>query len=326
MPFGSFVVEERAPKTAVTEKPVIKVSERPAPKAPDSQQLHILLMGRNLSIIQEFLCSMSQNMNEALNNEGLSFYARELDSISGLIAQKKRLEQFFWTFCQDDWVYPADEETQRSYTFSISPSGSQSKTLDLVIHCVTPANGALPDRADALWALADGLLLSDGAQADPYTQSIRKALSSCDGKGIPVCLILSQIEGLGRFDGTGSLSKLPDQAWRPLRALCRERFPAPCGGVLIPVQVYGGMECTGADEKGDPVLRIGTSGFYQSYIPDNCQIPGLYAIQAIAAARQIDFFADAPEGGLLSGIRRHYSAKFGTPEWTPDPLRGKEDV
>lgn len=326
MPFGSFVVEERASKTAATEKPAAIEPEHPASKAPDSRQLHIVLMGRNLSIIQEFLCSMSQNMNEALNNEGLSFYARELDSISGLIARKKRLEQFFWTFCQDDWAYPADEETQRSYTFSISLSGSQSKTLDLVIRCVTPADGPLPDRADALWVLSDGLLLSDKAQADPYTQSIREALSACGGKGLPACLILSQIEGLGRFDGAGSLSRLPDQVWRPLRARCREYFPAPCGGVLIPVQVYGGMECAGADEKGDPVLRIGTSGFYQSYIPDNCQIPGLYTIQAIAAARQIDFFAGAPEGSLLSGIRRHYSAKFGTPEWTPDPLRDKEAV
>lgn len=324
MPFGSFVVEERAVRAP--EKPVTEEPKRPAPRVPDSQRLHIVLMGRKLSITQEFLCSMSQNMNEALNNEGLSFYARELDSISGLIAQKKRLERFFWTFCQDDWVYPTDEETQRSYTFSISPSGSQSKALDLVIRCVTPAAGALPEGADALWVLSDGLLLSGEAQADPYTQSIREALSSCGGKDTPVCLIMSQIEGLGRFDGAGSLSKLADKTVRTLLALCREYFPAPCGGVLIPVQVYGGMECTGADEKGDPVLRIGTSGFYQSYIPDNCQIPGLYTIQAIAAAQQIDFFADAPEGGLLSGIRRHYSAKFGTSEWTPDPLRDKEDV
>lgn len=324
MPFGSFAVEERAAR--VSEKPATGELKRPAPKAPDGRQLHIALVSRNLSIAQEFLCSMSQNMNEALNTEGLSFYARELDSISGLIARKKRLEQFFWTFSQDDWAYPADGEMQRSYTFSISPSGSQSRTLDLVIHCVTPADGGLPDRADALWVLSDGLLLSHEAQADPYTQSIREALASGGGKGIPTCLILSQIEGTGRFDGTGSLSKLPDRAWRALRTLCREYFPAPCDGVLIPVQVYGGMECTGADEKGDPVLRIGRSGFYQSYIPDNCQIPGLYTIQAAAAARQMDFFADAPEGGLLSGIRRHYSAKFGTPEWTPDSLRDKEDV
>lgn len=331
MPFGSFVVERREPRAAkekppAPEKPAREEGKRPAPKAPDAQRLHILLMGRNLSIIQEFLCSMSQNMSEALNPEGLSFYARELDSISGLIAQKKRLEQFFWAFRQDGWVYPADEETQRTYVFSISPSGSQTKTLDLVLHCVTPAAGALPDRADALWVLADGLLLSDGAEHDPYTQTIRAALSSPLGAGGPTCLILSQIEGLGRFDGAGGLSRLPDRVWRALLTLCRERLPGPCGGAMIPVQVYGGMECTGADEKGDPVLHIGTSGFYQSYIPDNCQIPALYTIQAIAAARQTDFFADAPEGGLIHGIRRHYSVKFGTPEWTPEPLRGKEDV
>lgn len=331
MPFGSFVVEPREPRAAKEKppapvKPVREETKRPAPKAPDSRELHIVLMGRNLSIIQEFLCSMSQNMSEALNLEGLSFYARELDSISGLIAQKKRLEQFFWAFRQDDWVYPADEEAQRTYVFSISPSGSQTKTLDLVLRCVTPAAGALPDRADALWVLADGLFLSDGAQADPYTRTIREALSSPVGEQGPVCLILSQIEGLGRFDGAGGLSKLPDKPWRALRALCRERFSGPRTAALIPVQVYGGMECTGADEKGDPVLHIGTSGFYQSYIPDNCHIPALYTIQAIAAARQTGFFADEPEGGLIRGIRHHYSVKFGTPEWTPDPLGGKEDI
>lgn len=325
MPFGSFLVEQREPKTKREKAHHFeKTPKHPEVKPPDSQQLHIVLMGRNLSIIQEFLCSMSQNMSEALHNEGLSFYSRELDSISGLIAQKKRLEQFFWDSQQNDWVYPVDEEVQRGYTFSISPSGNQTRALDLVLHCVTPAAGSLPEQADALWVLADGLLLFDTALADSYTQAIRKALAS-PGPAL-VCLILSQIEGLGRFDGAGGLSKFPDKVWRTLRALCRERFPAPCGGVLIPVQIYGGLECTGADEKGDPVLHIGTSGFYQSYIPDNCQIPGLYTIQAIAAARQTDFFPDLPEGGLLSGIRRHYGLKFGTPEWAPDSLRGKEDA
>ena len=80
------------------------------------------------------------------------------------------------------------------------------------------------------------------------------------------------------------------------------------------------------DDKHDPLLHIGQNGFYQTYIPDNCQIPGLYTIQTICAKRQTDYFSDTPDSGLMKGIRSHYGSKFGNPQWKPDLLQDEEDV
>ena len=335
MAFGSIVMEERAPRP-VKAKPVSTpvrevqtVTKEPAaPSAGGRKRLEILLVGRNLALMQEFLCSMNQNMGEALSGQGLAFYTQELASISDIIEKKKRLEQYCWSFSDADWRYPEGGEASRTYTFSISPAGSQGQALDLVIRCVTPrGDGTIPGgQADGVWLLSDGALLYD--ERDDYLVALQDMLDGLSGKGEnagPVCLILSQIERLGHFDGPGALSLLPPKVSARVTALCRERFSAGIPVALIPVQVYGGMECAGLDEKHDPLLRIGQNSFYQSYVPDNCQIPCLYTIQAICAARNTDYFADTAESGMMRGIRGHYGSKFGNPQWAPEMLQEKEE-
>lgn len=60
---------------------------------------------------------MSQNMSEALQKQGFAFYTQELECISDVIAQKKRMEQFCWSFTNENWTYPDCEETSRTYIF-----------------------------------------------------------------------------------------------------------------------------------------------------------------------------------------------------------------
>ena len=110
MAFGLIQMEERELRPRPERKePMEKVQERrEAGGVAAASRLHILLLGRNLSILQEFLCSMNENTSEALSGQGLAFYTRELDSISSLIARKKRLEQFCWSFSSADWSYPED--------------------------------------------------------------------------------------------------------------------------------------------------------------------------------------------------------------------------
>lgn len=347
MPFGTFRAEARAPRQARPAKaprPAPKQAPKQPPKQPApkpapaikptasfaSGTVNILLAGRNLSLLREFLCSMNQNMAQALQEEGLAFYTQELKTISSMTAVKKKLEQFFWTFSQNDWSYPADEGGEDFYRFSISSAGDQSRVLELVFHCVTPGAGDLaPGQADAVWLLTDGLLLEAGGGEDPFTRFLQGSLHTLAQGGFdrPVCLVLSQIERMGHFDSAGMKFQLPQAAAAQLTRLCQEYFLESCGSklrpALIPVQVYGGLECAGVDSKGDPLMRMGQSGFYQSYIPENCQIPGLYTLQAITAARQQDFF---PDNKLSQGIQHHYALRFSNAGWRPQALGRKEEL
>lgn len=347
MPFGSFLAEAKEPRKAAKKERPVKEPKRKAPKqepvAPqpitaepsvDSVKLHIMLIGRNLSILREFLCSMNENMSETLHTEGLSYYTRELESISDIVEKKKRLEQFFWTFSQSDWVCAEDEVHEKTYTFTVSPSGNQSKAVDLVMHCITPRSATRSswDKTDAVWLVTDGLLLDGDRDCDPYLGFVRDTLEHLPRQGAaapqkPICLILSQIERLGRYQTGGAKVRLPDAVKEQLRKLCEDCFAPTLRDAMsvavFPVQVYGGMEAVSVDAKGDPVQRLSQNGFYQSYIPEGCQLPALYTLQGAADARGIDLFADEQAGGLLQKIRRMYAVKLGDANWSPMLLQSE---
>lgn len=334
MAFGSFRVEERDVRP-VEQKTRKEKGAAAKPFSADSSgagagRLHILLIGRNLPIMQEFLCSMSQNAGEALGGQGFAFYTQELETITCVTTFKKKLEQYCWSFTEADWIYPPDQENEDTYVFSISPSGTPSKALDLVIHCITPNSEKKVhwEQTDAIWLLSDGALFYHSE--DPFLCDLQDILAQLPQQlgetQKPVCLIQTQIEQVAHFDGVGTRSDLPRKQAEQIYALCRAQFAAEVPVALIPVQVYGGMECIGMDEKHAPVLHLGRSGFYQFYSPDHCQMPGLYTIQAICANRQTDYFADLPEGSLMQGIYKHYSSKLGTPQWQPEWLCSKEEL
>lgn len=348
MPFGSFLAEAKEPRTVVKKERPVKEPKVKAPKpepiepqpifsepSVDSIKLHIMLVGRNLSVLQEFLCSMNENMSETLHTEGLSYYTRELESVSDIVAKKKRLEQFFWTFSQNDWECAEDEIHEKTYTFTISPSGNQSKAIDLIMHCVTPQSETRSswDKTDAVWLVTDGLLMDEDRDCDPYFRFVQDTLGnmprqSAEESQKPICLILSQIEQLGHYQTTGSKAQLPDSMKLQLQKLCEDCFGSVLREntkvALFPVQVYGGMEYVTVDSKGDPVQRLSQNGFYQSYIPEGCQLPGLYTLQCIADSRSISLFANDQTGGLIQKIRRIYGVKLGDANWKPMLLQSEE--
>lgn len=344
MPFGSFVAQRRDPRPR-REKPAPKKPEpMKKPEVPvvpkeeqvvfqelsrDGQKLHILLLGRAMWQMQEFLCSMSENMSKELHRDGMTCYTLELNTIRDIVDRKKKLEFFFWEFSQENWPCPDDPETERVYTFSISPSGSQEKTLDLVFHCCVYGNEGTVSagQADAVWYLADGPVLDPAVGYDDYRAFLEESIGAlkapADGMGKPVCLVLSQIERYGHFSGMGEQCLLKDDVRRTLLQRCREILT--CGeGVavaVIPVQVYGGLEYTGMNVIGKPILRLSESGYYQSYIPENCQVPGMYTIGCAAAIQGTDFLAGASCDGMKKVIHRHFARKKGELDWTPDMLR-----
>jgi len=344
MPFGSFVASRRDP-VPKKEKPAPKpVAPKPAPApvaapAPeptmsfrdlnaDSTKIHVQLVGRTMSQIQEFLCALNENMSNSMHSEGMAFYTTELETITEVVNKKKKLERFCWEFSGNDWCCSATEESGKVYTFSISPSGMQDKTLDLVMHCSTFQGGVdASQQADALWYLADGPVLDAETGYDAYTNYLQDALRGVpagqNGMAKPACLLVSQIEKYGHFSGVGEHQQLKPAVENLLRNRCRELFT--CGDnvnvAIIPVQVYGGMEYSGLDGEGKPILRLSQDGYYQTYIPENCQIPGLYTISKIMEIRGTDYFAESPCGGVKKMIRNHYGKKKADIAWQPDLLR-----
>ena len=326
MPFGSFFAREKSVLPKVKKKspaPEAPARDMPAkPQPVNSTRVNILLIGRSMTFIREFLCSMNQNMSQAMHKQGMTFYTRELESISDMVAMKKKLEQFFWTFSDTDWTYPAGEEAGNTYTFSISPSGNQKRALDFVISCVVPGPGtaSVPEHADVCWVLADGLLFDDSIGGDPYEGFAAEAIKKYAEK--PVCLILAQLEKWGHFEQGADVTIFPKKTGRMLTDRCADKFASVCGTqtAVIFTQIYGGLEYVGADENGKPKLHIGQDGFYQSYIPENCEIPGFYTIQTICANSQTNFFADASGRGLNDAVRSHYAQRFGNAGWKPEFL------
>lgn len=293
----------------------------------DSLKLNILLYGRTMSAMQEFLCSMNENMSKELPQGGMAYYTTELQAISDIVDKKKKLERFFWEFSKNDWTCPANQELNKIYTFSISPAGTQDKTLDFVVHCCcyNAAGAVSAQQADAVWYLADAPVLDANVGYDAYRDFLKGALGSLPASSgsaeKPVCLLLSQIEKDGHFGGVRDECLLKPNVSKLLLSRCRELFSGNAPVAVIPVQVYGGLEYVGTDENGNPTLRLSDGGFYQSYIPENCQIPGLYTLWEIARIRQTDFFAGASCGGMRKVIFQHFARKKGAGGWKPDMLR-----
>jgi len=334
MPFGSFMVQQRERRPKPEKLPKAPPEPKPAVEEPhifsdmnvNSMKLNILLLSRTLPAAQEFLCSMSENMSRALHGDALTYYTTELCAISDVTDRKKRLERFFWEYSKKDWSLASAEDTAKTYTFSISPSGMQTKALELVLHCAAydtqlPIS---PEKADAIWYLADGAVLDSTVAYDPFRAFLADALRNPPGTDSEkaVCLLLSQIESYGHFEESGGVCVLKPSVHRQLISRARELF-ARGGSVpvaLLPVQIYGGLEYSGTDDSANPILRLSGNGYYQSYIPENCQAPAFYTIEKIAALREMDFFADAPCGGMKRVIHRHFVRKTGDAEWKADLL------
>lgn len=333
MAFGSLKanIRKARPVKEKTSSNVPVVPENaPVPEThPGKTRLTILLLGRAPAVMREFLCSMNENINEFLHPLGFAFYTQDLQTVSDIIEQKKKLEQFFWNFSKSDWPYGEESKPEQTYVFNISPSGVQQNAIELEIRCLTPESVRQTNRldADAVWLLCDGALALE--TDDPFLDFIQDALNVIPtqaAKNLPVCLILSQIEGVGHFTGRGELSKLPDDAEEKLNRLCRRYFSCDMPVAVLPAQVYGGMECVGLDERHMPRLHICQNGFYQSYVPDNCHIPVLRTLQSLCADNDKPVWTDAARSALMQGVRSHYGKKFGNPDWKPVLLNGEEET
>lgn len=311
MPIGFFTASE--------------VWKRP-PDSPASFQPRILgnlsvsLVGRNLSVMTEFLCAMHQNMGDDLPDGQMAYYAKNHQSISDILAKRQSLNRFIENFCADDWTAEPDAAQERAYEYYISPSGRRSVALELTIRCITPAlwNAVSADASDALWLLSDGGVYA--VESDGYADFLAGILRRPSSR--PVCLILSQMEKWNRFPDTGDPGLIRNLE-KTMLDWCQRRFPDAEPAAVIPVEVYGGLAYAGMDAASNPVLRLNDA--CSAYRPRYCQIPGLYTLQTISERQGADYFSGLPEGGLTKCIQNCYFRNFGASEWKPLTL-GKESV
>ncbi len=340
MPLGSFMAQSRDPRPK-KDKPIREKKEELPVQIPheepeyvarirdkDSWNIRILVLGRNASSACDFLCSVSENMTKAMHQAGLTYYTTEANTIKNITETKIRLERHFWSFNSEPWQFCTSEESGNTFTFCISPSGNQTKAITLEFVCFSCESDGEPpySQADAVWFLADAPSIDSELVYDKHRAFIQQELSRClsgsaDGTK-PVCLLLSQIEKYGHFKSFGEQSVLDTNVRSELLKRCREYFSFAKGSevAVIPLQVYGGLEYVGINGNGEPLLTLSRSGYYQSYIPENCQIPCFYTVDRITAAQNIDIFEALPCGGIKRVISRHYAEKTGKNDWHPDML------
>lgn len=309
MPIGTFSAELKTsvPKPQKPE-PVVQPASTPAQK-----ELHICLVGRNMSIIQDYLCALYQNASAALQEEGLAFFTTELDTIRAVVSRKNALDMHFWEGNQY-WSCRSEEQGVKTYSFCITPAGHQEQVLRLIIHCSCPSGPAgSVHSCDTVWLLADGVLFDDTVAADPYMDAIAAQI----GTGQHRYLILSQVERIAYVGGKHAGQYAPDKQ-QILLDRARARFPAAnsessCIRVL-PVQVYGGLVYLNRDDTGTPVLGNGNNGYFHSYEPKRCHFPLfhtlLQCLDSNAGPGSLD-------NSLTQGILAHFGKNMENPKEYP---------
>ena len=321
MPFGSFDAVEK--QKATPGNPI-------AEQSTEIMTVRIQVAARTPGILAEFMGSLYQNMSVALSHHAMAFYAPDRPTIDSIARTKKRYDDYFRIFSQEDWVYRQEGDSEGrqggeepgEYHFCLSSSGNQRKAIDLSFRCVTPEEAASLEAVDAVWLMADGVCLSEMAAEDHFTQRLRKAIDLLSARedGVPVCLILSQIENRCILDTAQSSTRTQNE----LAAIARSIFGSESTRTsLIPVQIYGGLDCVGMDENHCPILRLGKS--LQIYRPAYCQIPALHTLRQVTAERGTDFFADVMQGGLLGGIAACFKDALESSSWEPETLRGNQE-
>ncbi len=293
----------------------------------DSTKLHIIFFGRNLWSMQDFLCSVNENMSKSLHKEGLTYFAAENDDIRDIVDRKTKLENFFWEFSRLPWNGDEESGLFRDYRFSISASGDQEKTLDLIFHCCVYGETApfALAQADAVWFLADGPVLDEKIGYDPWRTYIKDTLSNDSLNGKIVCILMSQIENRGHFNRIGEQTELKKEVSEKLIQRVREIFTVgSVQAAVIPVQVYGGLQYMGTDDNCEPELYLSHGGFIQSYVPENCEVPNLYTVQQIIKKRRQDSLAGSFYDKINKAISQHFKQRSGVVDWSPDMVEEKE--
>ena len=290
----------------------------------NSSKLRIRLWGGTVSDCLDFLCSVYINMSDALHNEGMTYFTMELHTRTDIIDRKVKLERYFNLFSNKPWNPIMKVEDNKKYTFTISPSGDQSKTLDLIFNCYSyeQSGDRLDTKYDIEWYLVDGKALDEQVGYDDYREFIVEHLQNSHIEKTQ-CLIPCQIENIGHFNKQGEVTKLKDSSYNKILNICRSMFSCPEGVdiAIIPVQIYGGLDYVGTDISGDPILRLSQSGYFQSYIPIDCQIPLLYSVQMCTNHQKMDFLVSNTCSGVKEMIHHHFSRTKGQTNWQPDILK-----
>lgn len=328
MPFGVFKTTSLMQQKEKKQKPEkYKDSGAYTPGTVSNSQIseiHIMLVGRTVGILSDFLCSFKENMTSALHDEGFTFFS--MDAVLSLmdIDTKKRIENFFWTYKKDATYVSSTEELNATCSYSICPSGKQEKLLNLVFHCCQFQNSLsfMDDSINAVWFIADETAADSSVSYDAYRDYLKSAVNNAvqsenSKTAKPVCVLLAQIEKFAHFDKKGQRTYIPttaeDQLFRNYMSSFGNSLPDTVA--VIPIQIYGGLEYKETDEQGRQLLGRGSTGYYQSYIPENCQIPAVYTLNTIIESTGVDYFLEI--GGLRNAICSHLAKAKGSTSWTP---------
>ena len=301
-------------------------------KNPAATMVRILLIGETTELMRDYLCALKQNMDELLNGSELTYYTKENETISEIVEVKKELADCFWEGKDKTWPDYQETETDRSeknYTFSISPAGNPQISVDLQFVCRTPAmvTEALRKDCRATWILADG---SGDASAETGRRQIRQLLSSIQAEHQaqkePVLLLAFNLEQIGHFKGIGANAQLSDSVRSQVYSNCRTAYKEACRGCnprLYTIQLYGGLEQNGRDEKGRPMYKVNDSGYFNSYVPEGCHMPLLSTLTA-ARENEDPFLVSAAGERMWMALQKCFNPYLGLKQWRVSLLKEED--
>ncbi len=301
-------------------------------KNPAAATVKILLVGETEELMRDYLCALKQNMDELLNGSELTYYTKENETIAEIVEVKKELVDCFWEGKGKTWPDYQETKTdgsEKNYTFSISPAGNPQISVDLQFICRIPSMVTEPLRrgCQATWILADGA----GDDADETgKQQIRQLLSSISeehqAQKAPVLLLAFNLEQIGHFKGTGANAQLSDSVRNQVYSNCRKVYKEACPGcdpLLYTIQLYGGLEQNGRNEQGKPVYKVNDSGYFNSYVPEGCQMP-LFPTLAAVRENEDPFMVSAAGDRMWMALQKCFNPYLGLKQWRVALLKEEE--
>ena len=272
----------------------------PAPPAPPVQiqappvaavvhgnimQIQILVVGRTVSEAEDFVAGMYEDINPAIEQNGISLYSEDNRVSTALLDRKKRLE----ALCRSDKpIYaPANEDqTPKTYTLMLSRSGIQNFSIRLTMHCTAASAAGSAPPCNCVWVLADAPVYEDSA--DSYAAAATGILNAAANAGSHTVLVMSQFEKYGKIRNRDHLCSIESDVYRRLSAKLKESIAPSADVPIIPVQVYGGLAFDRTDGSGAPILGENRFGGLASYKPEGCHIPLLYAIEQVNSGSSLN--------------------------------------
>lgn len=287
MPFGCYnavKVMSDSPQVAKEDKVI---------KKDNVMELSILLTGRTVASLTDFVAGLHDNLTQIANTVGLALFSNDPVTTRVLLQQQKQIpalltegDNVSYKLC--DGV--SETAIRKTFYLMLSKAGIQSFSFKINFKCATTedilSNG-IP-ACDMLWSLADAPFFEENQTAyDRYIPNAAALITGAKENNLPVFLLAGQFEKLGKIRNSDDVCFITNDLFSSLTKCISNKLGEIADYcTILPVQIYGGLIFKEIDADGSLVFGGNRYGGLRSYNPLACHIPLLYALEQINTGEQ----------------------------------------